>query len=55
MHPTSITLAGSRALKRLEKHIQAAQDALLAPLSAKDRRELERLMARLVEHHRRSQ
>jgi MarR family transcriptional regulator, lower aerobic nicotinate degradation pathway regulator len=49
-----LTPAGARALKRLDKQIQAAQDALLAPLSATDRRRLERLMARLVEHHRRS-
>ena len=49
-----LTAAGARALKRLDKQIQAAQDALLAPLPATDRRELERLLARLVEHHRRS-
>jgi MarR family transcriptional regulator, lower aerobic nicotinate degradation pathway regulator len=49
-----LTPAGARALKRLDKRIQAAQEALLTPLSATDRRELERLMARLVEHHRRS-
>jgi DNA-binding MarR family transcriptional regulator len=48
-----LTPAGARALKRLDKQIQAAQDALLAPLPATDRRELERLLARLVEHHRR--
>ena len=49
-----LTPAGARALKRLEKRIQAAQEALLAPLSPTDRRELERLLTRLVEHHRRS-
>jgi DNA-binding MarR family transcriptional regulator len=49
-----LTPAGARALKRLDRRIQAAQDALLAPLSAADRAELGRLMARLVDHHRRS-
>jgi DNA-binding MarR family transcriptional regulator len=49
-----LTPAGARTLKRLDKRIQAAQDALLAPLPAADRRELERLLVRLVEHHRRS-
>lgn len=49
-----LTPAGARALKRLDKQIQAAQDALLASLSATDRRELERLLERLVEHHRHS-
>jgi MarR family transcriptional regulator, lower aerobic nicotinate degradation pathway regulator len=49
-----LTPAGARTLKGVDKRIQAAQDALLAPLSARDRRELERLMARLVDHHRRS-
>jgi MarR family transcriptional regulator, lower aerobic nicotinate degradation pathway regulator len=49
-----LTPAGARALKRLDEQIQAAQDALLAPLSQADRRELERLLASLVEHHRRT-
>jgi MarR family transcriptional regulator, lower aerobic nicotinate degradation pathway regulator len=49
-----LTPAGARTLKRLDRRIQAAQDALLAPLSATDREELGRLMARLVDHHRRS-
>ena len=44
-----LTPAGARALKRLDKQIEAVQDALLAPLSATDRREFERLLARLVE------
>ena len=47
-----LTPAGARTLKRLDKHIEAAQDALLAPLSATDRRQLQRLLARLVQHHR---
>jgi DNA-binding MarR family transcriptional regulator len=43
--------AGARALKRLDGRIEAAQEALLAPLSSADRRELQRLLTRLVEHH----
>jgi DNA-binding MarR family transcriptional regulator len=49
-----LTPAGARALNRLDKQVQSAQDTLLAPLPTSDRRELERLLARLVEHHRRS-
>lgn len=47
-----LTPAGARALKHLESQVQAAQEALLAPLSAADRRQLQRLLTRLVEHHR---
>jgi DNA-binding MarR family transcriptional regulator len=46
-----LTPAGARTLKRLDKRIDAAQEELLAPLSAAERRELERLLERLVEHH----
>jgi MarR family transcriptional regulator, lower aerobic nicotinate degradation pathway regulator len=46
-----LTPTGARALKRLDKRIQAAQEALIAPLSAADRLELRRLLTRLVEHH----
>jgi DNA-binding MarR family transcriptional regulator len=46
-----LTPAGARALERLDRRIDAAQEALVAPLSAADRRELRRLLARLVEHH----
>lgn len=46
-----LTPAGARALKRLDKRIDAAQEKLLAPLSATDRRELDRLLTQLVEHH----
>jgi DNA-binding MarR family transcriptional regulator len=46
-----LTPAGARTLKRLDGRIQAAQEALLAPLSSADRRELQRLLARLVEYH----
>jgi DNA-binding MarR family transcriptional regulator len=46
-----LTPAGARALKRLDRRIDAAQDALVAPLSPADRRELQRLLTVLVEHH----
>jgi DNA-binding MarR family transcriptional regulator len=45
----TLTRAGKAALKRLDKRIDAAQDALLEPLSASDRRELRRLLQLLVE------
>ena len=46
-----ITPAGKRALKRLDARVEEAQAALLTPLSAAERRELQRLLARVVEHH----
>jgi len=46
-----LTPVGARTLKRLDGQIEAAQEALLAPLSGADRRELERLLTKLVEHH----
>lgn len=46
-----LTSVGARALKRLDKRVEAAQETLIAPLSAADRRELRRLLTRLVEHH----
>jgi MarR family transcriptional regulator, lower aerobic nicotinate degradation pathway regulator len=46
-----ITTAGGRALRRLDKRVEAAQAELVAPLSTADRRELRRLLTRLVEHH----
>jgi DNA-binding MarR family transcriptional regulator len=47
-----ITPAGDAVRERLDARVQAAQDTLLAPLSRADRRELHRLLARLVEYHR---
>jgi MarR family transcriptional regulator, lower aerobic nicotinate degradation pathway regulator len=47
----SLTPAGADALKRLDVRVEAAQGALLEPLSTDDRGELLRLLARLVEHH----
>jgi MarR family transcriptional regulator, lower aerobic nicotinate degradation pathway regulator len=46
-----LTPSGARAQVRLEKKVMAAQEELLAPLSAAERRKLSRLLARLVEHH----
>jgi MarR family transcriptional regulator, lower aerobic nicotinate degradation pathway regulator len=46
-----LTPAGVRALNRLNRGVEAAQDALLAPLSATERRQLRQLLAQLVEHH----
>lgn len=46
-----LTPTGVRALKRLDKQIDAAQEALVAPLSAADRRQLRRLLTQLVDHH----
>jgi MarR family transcriptional regulator, lower aerobic nicotinate degradation pathway regulator len=45
----TITAAGKRTLKRLDGAIDAAQAALLEPLSPDDRRELRRLLELLVQ------
>jgi MarR family transcriptional regulator, lower aerobic nicotinate degradation pathway regulator len=45
----TLTPAGRKALTRLDKRIDAAQDALLQPLTAAERRELSRLLRKLVE------
>jgi DNA-binding MarR family transcriptional regulator len=44
----ALTPRGKRVLARLDARVDAAQEALLAPLSASDRRELGRLLKRLV-------
>lgn len=46
-----ITRAGSRVLRRLDGQVDAAQAALLEPLSATERRRLVGLLQRLIEHH----
>jgi DNA-binding MarR family transcriptional regulator len=43
----AITPRGTAALRRLDKRVDAAQNALLQPLSASERRELRRLLERL--------
>jgi DNA-binding MarR family transcriptional regulator len=45
----TLTPAGKALLRRLDKAVDAAQDALLAPLSAGDRRELRRLLQLLAQ------
>ena len=44
-----LTRAGARALTRLDKLIDAAQDTLLQPLSAAERRELNRLLQKVLD------
>ncbi|HMJ04604.1 MAG TPA: MarR family transcriptional regulator [Conexibacter sp.] len=46
-----LTPAGTRALRQLDAHVDAVQDALLDPLSTAERRVLARLLTRVVEHH----
>jgi MarR family transcriptional regulator, lower aerobic nicotinate degradation pathway regulator len=46
-----LTPAGKRALDRLDRQVEEAQAALLAPLSASERQQLLGLLARLVEAH----
>ena len=45
----ALTRTGRSALSRLDKRVDAAQDALLAPLSAAERRELRRLLERVAQ------
>jgi DNA-binding MarR family transcriptional regulator len=47
----SLTDAGTRQLRRLDRALGGVQDELLAPLSAQDRQTLVRLLARLLSHH----
>ncbi|MFD6228784.1 MarR family winged helix-turn-helix transcriptional regulator [Streptomyces sp. NPDC060232] len=47
----TLTPLGRRRLRRLEQILDAAQDELLAPLSAAEREQLTRLLGRVVEHH----
>lgn len=46
-----LTPKGRAALRRLDAKVEEAQDELLAPLSAAERRQLTRLLTRVVEHH----
>jgi MarR family transcriptional regulator, lower aerobic nicotinate degradation pathway regulator len=45
----TLTEAGGSALARLDTQMDAAQDALLQPLSASERRELSRLLQKLLQ------
>jgi DNA-binding MarR family transcriptional regulator len=46
----ALTPAGKAALRRLDKRVDAAQGALLEPLSASERLQLVRLLGRIVDH-----
>jgi DNA-binding MarR family transcriptional regulator len=47
----SLTAAGKRHLRRLEKQLAETQDELLAPLSPEERQRLTALLSRLLDHH----
>jgi DNA-binding MarR family transcriptional regulator len=47
----SITPAGTAHFRKLDKVIMGVQDELLSPLSAAQRDQLIRLLARVLEHH----
>lgn len=47
----SLTRDGARRLQDLNRRVDEAQDDLLAPLGAAERKELVRLLSRIVEHH----
>jgi DNA-binding MarR family transcriptional regulator len=47
----TITTAGRRQLRRLDRQVAAAQDELLSPLSPAERDQLTRLLARVLRHH----
>ena len=49
----SLTAAGKRQLRRLEKRLAECQDELLAPLSRDERQRLTELLSRLLDHHNR--
>ena len=49
----SLTAAGKRQLRRLEKRLAETQDELLAPLSPEERRRLIELLSKLSDHHNR--
>lgn len=46
-----ITPAGTEALHALDDEVNRAQDALMEPLSAAERAQLDDLLHRLLEHH----
>lgn len=49
----SLTAAGKRQLRRLEKQLDETQDELLVPLSPDERQRLTQLLSRLLDHHNR--
>jgi DNA-binding MarR family transcriptional regulator len=46
----TLTPAGQTALARLDERIDAAQEALLEPLTAAERQELSRLLQKLLQN-----
>ncbi|MFB8062387.1 MarR family winged helix-turn-helix transcriptional regulator, partial [Kitasatospora purpeofusca] len=50
----TVTTEGRAHLRRLDTVVDAAQDALLAPLDADDRARLTDLLTRLLDHHERT-
>jgi DNA-binding MarR family transcriptional regulator len=48
----TITAAGRRETRRLEKRVEQVQEELLASLSAEEREQLTALLSRALEHHR---
>ncbi|WP_037312306.1 MarR family winged helix-turn-helix transcriptional regulator [Amycolatopsis orientalis] len=47
----SLTTAGKRQLRRLEKQLAERQEELLAPLSPEERERFTELLAKLLDHH----
>ncbi|MER7277895.1 MarR family transcriptional regulator [Dactylosporangium sp. NPDC000244] len=47
----TLTTAGKRQLRRLEKRLAETQDELLAPLEPEERRQLTELLSKLLAHH----
>ncbi|OXM54207.1 MarR family winged helix-turn-helix transcriptional regulator [Amycolatopsis alba] len=47
----SLTAAGKKQLRRLEKQLAERQDELLAPLSSDERKRFAELLAKLLDHH----
>lgn len=47
----TLTAAGKRQLRRLEKRLAQTQDELVAPLSPEERQHLTELLGRLLDHH----
>jgi DNA-binding MarR family transcriptional regulator len=50
----TITSAGRRQLRRLDKQVTQIQDDLLAPLSPAERDQLTQLLTRILDHHSRA-
>ena len=47
----SLTTAGRRQLRRLDKRLAETQEELLAPLSPDEREQLTALLSKLLSHH----